>query len=177
HRFKVHNDGFAEHVDEARVGDAIELGQTGAAEFDARMKPPRLRQKTFGRIVADRSKSVLDQPGGVAAAAATNIRAGAGREEFSDGDLQIDRCWLGFPLGGESSSVPLVSGERFLIHGGNFSKSPVTLSEAAIGPKRTRRSPMIMSAFEGKADVTLSKPLRTACPCTTRRPARLYTLV
>jgi hypothetical protein len=84
---------------------------------------------------------------------------------------------LGFPLRGESSSVPLVSGERFLIHGGNFSKSPVTLSEAAFGPKRTRRSPMIMSAFEGKADVTLSKPLRTACPCTTRRPARLYTLV
>ena len=34
-RFKVHNDGFAQHISEARVHEAVEFGQAGTSEFDA----------------------------------------------------------------------------------------------------------------------------------------------
>lgn len=113
---EMHDDGFAQHIDEACVGDAGKLRQARPAERDARMQLPRLREKTFGRVVADGGEAILRQPRGVAPATAADVRGRTGCKILFHRCLKIGRRRLFVPVGRKSCGVPIIGGKCLLIH-------------------------------------------------------------
>src|SRR5476651_176262 len=112
----MHDDSLAQYIVEAVVGNARELRQGRALEFERRIVCPRLRQQPVRWIVADCGKAMRGEPRHIATAAAADIRRNTWLEETLDERMHIDGWRLRVPILRVRRGGRIVGGESFQVH-------------------------------------------------------------